>query len=131
MLVLQVSDRCPLGYLFVLRKAKFQLICIEPSQKWYIYMQHQKLETELAYKSAKCNTLSQCRVITDLPHFIHNQRGVLFVAQAKYCHVYPIFSSCKIRSQQVFRGREEKSQQRGNTLPYPLVCEETDIKLTK
>ena len=42
-----------------------------------------------------------------------------------------IFSSCKIRSQQVFRGREEKSQQRGNTLPYPLVCKETDIKLTK
>ena len=31
----------------------------------------------------------------------------------------------------MFRGREEKSQQRGNTLPYPLVCEESDIKLTK
>ena len=30
----------------------------------------------------------------------------------------------------MFRGREEKSQQRGNTLPYPLVCKETDIKLT-
>ena len=36
-------------------------------------------ENELALKSAKCNTLGQYRVITDLPHFIHNQRGVLFV----------------------------------------------------
>ena len=53
---------------------------MEPSQKWYIYMRNQKLETELAYKSAKCNTLRQCGVITDLPHFIHNQQGVLFVA---------------------------------------------------
>ena len=64
----------------VLRRAKFQLICMEPSQKWYIYMWNQKLETELAYKSAKCNALRQCGAITDLPHFIHNQRGVLFVA---------------------------------------------------
>ena len=46
----------------------------------YIYMRNQNLETELAYKSAKCYTLRQCGVITDLPHFIHNQRGVLFVA---------------------------------------------------
>ena len=36
-------------------------------------MRNQKLETELAYKSAKCNTLHQCGVITDLQHFIHNQ----------------------------------------------------------
>ena len=43
-------------------------------------MRNQKLETELAYKSAKCNTLRQWGVITDLSHFIHNQRGVLFVA---------------------------------------------------
>ena len=64
---------------FVLRKAKFQLICMEPSQKWYIYMRNQKLETKLAYKSAKCNTLRQCGAITDLPHFIHNQPDVLFV----------------------------------------------------
>ena len=34
---------------------------------WNIYMRNQKLETELAYKSAKCNTLRQCGVITDPP----------------------------------------------------------------
>ena len=28
-------------------------------------MRNQKLETELAYKSAKCNTLRKCGVITD------------------------------------------------------------------
>ena len=39
-------------------------------------MRNQKLETKLAYKSA----LRQCGVITDLSHFIHNQRCVLFVA---------------------------------------------------
>ena len=122
---------------FLCRKAKFHHICMETSQKWYIYMRNQKLETELAYKSAKCNTLCQCRVITDLPHFIHNQRGVLFVAHkaitvrtSKISSCSSHFYSCKIRSQQVFRGREEKSQQRGNTLPYPLVCKETNIKLT-
>ena len=43
-------------------------------------MRNQNLDTELAYKSAKCNTLRQCGVITDLPHSIHNQHGVLFVA---------------------------------------------------
>ena len=124
---------------FVLRKAKIQLICMEPSQKWYIYMRNQKLETELAYKSAKCNTLRQCGAITDLQHFLHNQHSVLFVAhkaitvktsKISSCLSH-IFFSCKIRSQQVFRGREEKSQRRGNTLPYPLVCKETDIKLTE
>ena len=47
---------------------------------WNIYMQNQKLETELAYKSAKCNTLRQCGVITDPPHYIHTQHGVFFVA---------------------------------------------------
>ena len=41
---------------------------------------NQKLETELAYKSAKCNALRQCEAITNLPHFIHSWRGVLFVA---------------------------------------------------
>ena len=123
---------------FVLRKAKFQLTCMEPSQKWYIYMRNQKLETELANKSAKCNTLRQCGVITDLPHFIHNQRGVLFVAHTTITVRTSKIPSCfsyifliKIPSQQLFRGREEKSQQRGNTLPYLLVCEETDIKLTE
>ena len=123
---------------FVLRKAKFQLICMELSQKWYIYMRNQKLETELAYKAAKCNTLRQCGAITDLPHFIDNQRGVLFVAHKAINVRTSKISSClshvflsKIRSQQAIRGREEKSQQRGNTLPYPKVCEETYIKLTE
>ena len=119
--------------IFVLRKAKFQLICMELSQKWYIYMRNQNLETELAYKSAKCNTLRQCGVITDLPHFIHNQRGVLFVAHkaitvrtSKISSCLSHFSSCKIRSQQVFGGREEKSQQLGNTL-HILWCAKKPI----
>ena len=43
-------------------------------------MRNQNLETELACKSAKCNTLRQCGVITDTPHYIHTQHGVLFVA---------------------------------------------------
>ena len=43
-------------------------------------MRNQKLETELAYKSAKCNTLRQCEVITDPLHYKHTQHGVLFVA---------------------------------------------------
>ena len=96
---------------------------MEPSQKWFIYMRNQKLETELAYKSAKCKALRQCGAITDLLHFIHNQRGILFVANkaitvrtSKILSCLSHFFSCKIRSQQVFRGREEKSQQRGNTL---------------
>ena len=42
-------------------------------------MWNQKLKTELAYKSAKSYTLRQCGVITDLPHFIHKERGILFV----------------------------------------------------
>ena len=45
---------------------------------WNIYMRNQKFETELAYKSAKCNTLRQCGVITDPPHYIHTQHGVFF-----------------------------------------------------
>ena len=47
---------------------------------WNIYMRNQKLETELAYKSAKCNTLRQCGVITDPLHYKHTQHGVFFVA---------------------------------------------------
>ena len=47
---------------------------------WNIYMRNQKLETELAYKSAKCNTLCQCGVITDHPHYIHTQHGDFLVA---------------------------------------------------
>ena len=43
-------------------------------------MRNQKLETELAYKSAKCYTLRQCGVITDPPQYIHTQHGVFFVA---------------------------------------------------
>ena len=39
-------------------------------KKWNIYMRNQKLETELAYKSANCNTLRQCGVITD-PRIIY------------------------------------------------------------
>ena len=121
---------------FLSRKAKFQLICMEPSQKWYIYMRNQKLETELVYKSAKCNTLRQCGAMTDLdlPHFIHNQHGVLFVAHkaitvrtSKISSCLSHISSCKIRSQQVFRGREEKSQQRGNTL-HTLWCAKKPIE---
>ena len=91
------------------------VICKKPSQKWYIYMRNQTLETELAYQSAKCNTLRQCGAITDLPHFIHNHRGVLFVAHkaitvrtSKISSCLSHISSCKIRSQQGFRGREEK-----------------------
>ena len=79
---------------FLCRKAKFQLICMETSQKGYIYMRNQKLETELAYKSAKCNTLRQCRVITDLPHFIHIQRGVLYVAHKAITVRTSTISSC-------------------------------------
>ena len=44
-------------------------------------MRNQKLETELAYKSANCNTLHQCGVISDPPHYIRTQHGVLFVAR--------------------------------------------------
>ena len=47
---------------------------------WNIYMRNQKLETELAYKYAKCNTLRQYGVITDPRHYIHTQHGVFFVA---------------------------------------------------
>ena len=54
-------------------KELFQPLC-------NIYMRNQKLETELAYKSAKCNTLRQCGVITDPLHYIHTQHGVFFVA---------------------------------------------------
>ena len=61
---------------------------------WNIYMRNQKLETELAYKSAKCNTLRQCGVITDPPHYIHTQHGVFFVAhKAKIVRTSKI-SSC-------------------------------------
>ena len=57
-------------------------------------MRNQKLETELAKKSAKCNTLCQCVVITDLPHFIHNQRGVLFVTHKAITVRTSKISSC-------------------------------------
>ena len=100
---------------------------------WNIYMRNQKLETELAYKSAKCNTLRQCGAITDPPHYIHTQHGVFFVA-----HKAIIVRTSKILSclSHIFLiltgvGMDKKSQQRGNTLPYPLVHEETNIKLTK
>ena len=43
-------------------------------------MRNQKLETELAYKSAKCITLRQCGVLTDPRHYIHTQHGVFLVA---------------------------------------------------
>ena len=36
--------------------------------------------SSLAYKSSKCNTLCQCGVITDPPHYIYTQHGVFFVA---------------------------------------------------
>ena len=96
-------------------------------------MRNQKLETELAYNSAKCNTVRQCGVITDIPHFIHNQRGVLFVAHKAITVRTSKISSCLSHIFLMYnpistlvRGREEKSQQRGNTLPYPLVREETE-----
>ena len=47
---------------------------------WNICMRNQKLETELAYKSAKCYTLRQCGVITNPLQYIHTQHGVFFVA---------------------------------------------------
>ena len=56
-------------------------------------MRNQKLETKLAYKSAKCYTLHQCGVITDPPHYVHSQHDVLFVA-----HKAIIVRSSKISS---------------------------------
>ena len=63
----------------------------------------------------------QYEVITDLQRFIHNQPGVLFVTHkaitvrtSKISSWLPHISSCTIRSQQVFRGMEQRSQQRGN-----------------
>ena len=56
-------------------------------------MRNQKLETELAYKSAKCYTLRQCGVITDPPQYIHTQHGVFFVA-----HTAIIVRTSKIAS---------------------------------
>ena len=44
-------------------------------------MRNQNFETDIAYKSAKCNNLRQYGAVTGLLQFIHNQRGVLFVAQ--------------------------------------------------
>ena len=62
-------------------------------------------------------------------HFIPNQRDILFVAQkAITVRVYGIFTLCTIRSQKVFEW--EGIKQRRNTLPHPLVHEETDAKLT-
>ena len=57
------------------------------------YMWNQNFETELAYKTAKCNTLRQYGVITDLPHSIHSQRGILFVS-----HKAITVRTCKISS---------------------------------
>ena len=61
---------------------------------WNIYMRNQKLEIELAYKSAKCNTLRQCGVITDPPHYIHTQHGVFFVAHKAIIVRTSKISSC-------------------------------------
>ena len=61
---------------------------------WNIYMQNQKLEIELAYKSAKCNTLRQCGVITDPPHYKHTQNGILFVAHKAIIVRTSKISSC-------------------------------------
>ena len=61
---------------------------------WNIYMRNQKLETELAYKSAKCNTLRQCGVITDPPHYIHTQHGVFLVAHKAIIVRTSKISSC-------------------------------------
>ena len=54
---------------------------------WNIYMQNQKLETDLAYKSAKCNILYANMELLQTPppppppqHYIHTQHGVFFVA---------------------------------------------------
>ena len=57
-------------------------------------MRNQKLETELVYKSAKCNTLRQCGVITDPPHYIHTQHGVFFVANKPITVRTSKISSC-------------------------------------
>ena len=60
-------------------------------------MRNQKLETELAYKSAKCNTLRQCGVITDPPpppHYKHTQHGVLCVAHKAILVRTSKISSC-------------------------------------
>ena len=60
-------------FVLSLCKAKFQLICMEPSQKWYIYMRNQSHETEFAYKSAKCNTLNQCGATDYRPPIFYTQ----------------------------------------------------------
>ena len=57
-------------------------------------MRNQKLETELAYKSAKCNILRQCGVITDPRHYIHTQHGVFFVAHKAIIVRTSKISSC-------------------------------------
>ena len=109
---------------FVLRKAKFQLICMEPSQQWYIYMRNRKLKTELAYKSAKCNTLRQCGAIKDLPHFIHTQRGVLFVAhkdkqKSKIVVFIPYFPYVKSDLNRCFAGG--KKNHNNEETPYHIL----------
>ena len=60
---------------------------------WNIYMRNQKFETELAYKSAKCNTLRQCGVITD-PHIIYT----LSMASFFVAHKAIIVRTSKISS---------------------------------
>ena len=71
---------------FVLRKAKFQLICMEPSQKWHIYMRNQKLETELAFKSAKCNNLRQSGANYRPPTFYtQSARRLVYSPQGNNC----------------------------------------------
>ena len=62
-------------------------------------------------------------LFTDLPHFIHNQRSVLFVAHKAITDRNSEISSCP------FKGT--KSQQRDKPYHIFFVSEETDIKLTK
>ena len=57
-------------------------------------MRNQKPATELAYKSAKCNTLRQCGVITDPPHNIHTQHSVFCVAHKDIIVRTSKISSC-------------------------------------
>ena len=53
---------------------------------WNIFMRNQKLETELVYTSAKCNTLRQCGVITDPPAvYTHSAWRLIYSPQGNNC----------------------------------------------
>ena len=61
---------------------------------WKIYMRNQKLETELAYKSAKCNTLRQCGLLQTPALYKHSAWRLFFVAHKPIIVRTSKISSC-------------------------------------